>query len=78
MKLLLTSAGSSPMTSGLRVAVVDGQTIDAAAPLPAPSEAPDIRVSAVTPASVRLFKGVFLKLLEWTGYSFVRSDRERC
>lgn len=45
------------MTSALRVAVVDGQAIDPAAALPDASEAPEIRVSAVTPASINLFRG---------------------
>ncbi len=47
------AAGRSPLTEGLRVLVLDRAPLpEVSAPL---GEAPELRVSTLTPASVRLF-----------------------
>ena len=52
----LRCTGSHPMTSDLRVVVLDrGAPPDISAPLPA---VPELRVSTITPASIQLFRDV--------------------
>lgn len=56
MLLLHCSSGSNPITTGLKVLVLDREGLaEVNSPLP---EVPDLRVSTVTPASVQLFRDV--------------------